>query len=83
MGIQDCVYDLTTKKRGSGKTLGMGEACQFCRSVRTDMHHGKPADIRAPPLRDPTRIKKKVSGQPPPPSPGLRIDSTFDPGAEM
>ena len=33
MGIEDCVFD-SIKKRGIGKTLRVGEACNLCRLVR-------------------------------------------------
>jgi len=36
MGIEDCIYD-HIKKRGIGKTLKMGQACNLCRSARTDV----------------------------------------------
>ena len=32
MGIEDCTY-AQIKRRGTGKTLRMGEACEYCRSV--------------------------------------------------
>ena len=32
MGLKDCTYE-PRKKRGTGRTLRMGEACKYCRSA--------------------------------------------------
>ena len=32
LGIEDCTYEWV-KKRGVGRTLKMGEACEYCRSA--------------------------------------------------
>ena len=40
IGIEDCVFD-PIKKRGVGKTLRMGEACNFCRLARVDVNLAK------------------------------------------
>ena len=48
MRIEDCTYD-PVKKRSTGETLRMGQACKYCRSVKTSKDARKRrADIRIP-----------------------------------